>query len=264
MDVDISDILADVSRSQPNNSASSHSQSYSTADTDAFTDHQLLTRAWTAERNAPDLLPYPTALMQRVMSRVAAQIARIEDLASGAGDHYDYDSRGPTQNANLVLAILQTDLSRTQFLVRSLLRQRLAKLTKYAAFYLTRHVDAESKTSTTMSDSEVAFLRHHQALLGELYESSFLNAFPQGLRRLDDASGGVPMVEGPDGANAVVVRCLRESGAWSNVRDVDDARDAGEEGEGPTVEVTMRAGEVWLVRWRDVRKGVENGDLELL
>lgn len=263
MDVDISDILADVSRSQPNNSASS--QSYSTADTDAFTDHQLLTRAWTSERCAPDLLPYPTQLMQRVMSRVAAQIARIEDLASGADD-YNHDSRGGApQNANLVLAILQTDLSRTQFLVRSLLRQRLAKLTKYAAFYLTRHMDNDTKSSAVMSESEVAFLRHHQALLGELYESSFLNAFPQGLRRLDDTSGGVPMVEGPDSARAVVVRCLRESGAWSNVRDVDEARDGGEGAdEGPSVEVTMRAGEVWLVRWRDVRKGVVNGDLELL
>ncbi|KAJ9605295.1 hypothetical protein H2200_009952 [Cladophialophora chaetospira] len=266
MDIDISDILADVSRSQTHTTSSSHQ--YGSTDTDAFTDHQLLTRAWTSERCAPDLLPYPTDLMTRVMSRVQAQISRIEDLASGMGeDTYSYATngvgkQGGTQNANLVLAILQTDLSRTQFLVRSLLRQRLAKITKYATYYLKQHLDSESKTSTILSTSEVAFLRHHQALLGELYDSSFLNAFPQGLRRLDDSSGGVPMIEGPDGSIAVIVRCLSE-GTWSNERDVDDVRDLTQE-EGASVVLSMRRGEIWVVRWRDVKKAVERGEIELL
>ncbi len=265
MDIDISDILADVSRSQ--NYPTSSNQ-YSSNDTDTFTDHQLLTRAWTSERCAPDLLRYPTDLMTRVMSRIQAQILRIEDLAGGMGEEsYSYAAngigkQGGTQNANLVLAILQTDLSRTQFLVRSLLRQRLAKVTKYASYYLKQHLDSETKTSAVLSTSEVAFLRHHQALLGELYESSFLNAFPQGLRRLDDSSGGVPMVEGPDGSTAVVVRCLSE-GTWSNGRDVDDARDLTQD-EGASVVVSMRSGEIWVLRWRDVKKGVERGDVELL
>jgi GINS complex subunit 4 len=268
MDVDISDILADVSRTQPYNTAAS-SRGYSASDTDAFTDHQLLTRAWTSERCAPDLLPYPTDLMTRVMSRIQAQISRIEDLASGMGDDpgHSYTANGAarqggTQNANLVLAILQTDLSRTQFLVRSLLRQRLAKVTKYAAYYLAQHLKSEIKTSPVLSESEVAFARHHQALLGDLYESSFLNAFPQALRRLDDSSGGVPMVEGPDGAKAVIVRCLSE-GTWSNERDVDDTVDSGQVN-GASVVLRMRRGEVWLVRWRDVKRGVERGEIEML
>ena len=205
--------------------------------------------------------------MTRVMSRIQAQISCIEDLASGMGDNsYSYATNGARQgsgqNANLVLAILQTDLSRTQFLVRSLLRQRLAKITKYATFYLTRHMNPDSKSSSVMSASEVAFLRHHQALLGELYESSFLNAFPQGLRRLDDSSGGVPMVEAPDGAKAVVVRCLSE-GTWSNERDVDDTADLRQE-DGASVVLRMRRGEIWVVRWRDVKKGVERAEIELL
>ncbi|ETI19289.1 hypothetical protein G647_09121 [Cladophialophora carrionii CBS 160.54] len=264
MDIDIADILADISRSQ-NYTSSSSSHHYSPSDTDAFTDHQLLTRAWQSERCAPDLLPYPTDLMTRVMSRVQAQISRIEDLASGMGDDYTINGiakQGGMQNANLVLAILQTDLSRTQFLVRSLLRQRLAKITKYATYYLAEHLDSEGGTSATMSQSEVAFLRHHQALLGELYDSSFLNAFPQALRRLDDSSGGVAMVEGPDVSKAVIVRCLTE-GTWSNERDLDDAKDLGHD-EGANVALRMRRNEVWLVRWRDVKKGVERGEVELL
>ncbi|OAP61969.1 hypothetical protein AYL99_04172 [Fonsecaea erecta] len=262
MDVDISDILADVSHSQP---YSTTTHPYSISDTDAFIDHQLLTRAWTSERCAPDLLPYPTELMNRVLARVQAQISRIEDLASGMGDDYPKSTGaagGSTQNANLVLAILQTDLSRTQFLVRSLLRQRLAKMTKYATYYLSQHLNSDTKTSAIMSPSEVAFLRHHQALLGDLYDSSFLNSLPAGLRRMDDSSGGVPMIEGPDGSKAVVVRCLNE-GTWNNERDVDEARDQGQE-DGASVVLRLRRGEVWVVRWKDVRKGVERGEVELL
>ncbi|OAL24986.1 hypothetical protein AYO20_10520 [Fonsecaea nubica] len=268
MDIDISDILADVSRSQP---STTPTHPYSVSDTDAFIDHQLLTRAWTSERCAPDLLPYPTELMARVMARVQAQISRIEDLASGmGGDTYSNSMEGivggkpagGTQNANLVLAILQTDLSRTQFLVRSLLRQRLAKMTSHATYYLSQHLNSDNKTSVIMSAPEVAFLRHHQALLGDLYDSSFLNSLPTGLRRLDDSSGVVPMIEGPDGSKAVVVRCLNE-GTWNNERDVDEARDQGEQ-EGASVVLRMRRGEVWVVRWKDVKKGVERGEVELL
>src|ERR1700712_726852 len=104
MDIDISDILADVSRSQ---TYPTSSHQYSSTDTDAFTDHQLLTRAWTSERCTPDLLQYPTDLMTRVMSRIQAQISRIEDLASGMGeDDYSHATNGAgkqggTQNANL-------------------------------------------------------------------------------------------------------------------------------------------------------------------
>ncbi|KAI1625009.1 GINS complex subunit 4 [Exophiala viscosa] len=250
MDLDISDILASVSRPFDRTSQSQSHIAYS--DTDNFTDHQLLTRAWTSERCAPDLLPYPKELMARVMSRVQAQISRIEDLASGGGE------TGKGQNTNLILSILQTDLSRTQFLVRSFLRQRLAKITKFAGWYLSRDVESDTKT-TYLSEAEVSFLRGHQALLSEFYDASFLTAVPVGLRRLDDASGGVNMVEGPDGGQAVVVRCLGEM--WTNERDADGERD---EAEGANVELRMGRGEVWVVRWRDCRRGVERGELEVL
>lgn len=257
MDLDISDILASVSRPFDRTS-SSQLQSHTVGDTDTYADHQLLTRAWTSERCAPDLLPYPSELMERVMARVQAQIARIEDLAGGGGEGVGSTSSG--QNTNLILSVLQTDLSRTQFLVRSFLRQRLAKITKYAGWYLSREVTSDTKT-TYLSEAELAFLRGHQALLSEFYDASFLTAVPVGLRRLDDASGGVNMVEGPDGGAAVVVRCLAE--IFGNERDVEVQRD-DQGDDGASVELRMRRGEVWVVRWRDIRRGVERGEVELL
>lgn len=59
MDLDISDILASVSEpSQPQRTQ----------------DLQALTRAWVNERTAPELLPYPTELVDRVMGRVRMQV----------------------------------------------------------------------------------------------------------------------------------------------------------------------------------------------
>jgi len=266
MDVDISDILADVSRPL-------HVTSQSLQDSDpdtAYTDHQLLVRAWTSERCSPDLLPYPTELVARVIERVRSQIARIEDMTSGMTDHSAGLTRdggvaagagGPygrsNQNTNLVLSILQTDLSRTQFIVRSLLRQRLAKITKHATFYFSQLnvSNTTTKTDLLLSEAEMQFLRTHQALLSDFYDGSFLSAFPSALRRLDDSSGGVNMVEGPEQEGAVVARCLSER--WSN-------EDQLKRDEGVGVELEMRRGEVWVVRWGDVKAGVLHGDLELL
>src|SRR2546421_749822 len=74
MDLDISDILADIHSPEP------LSQSHLTST--AYIDHQQLTRLWTWERTCLDILPWPTELMQRVMARVRAQITRIEVLAA--------------------------------------------------------------------------------------------------------------------------------------------------------------------------------------
>lgn len=38
-------------------------------------DLQSLTRAWVAERVAPELLPYPTELLERVMDRLREQVS---------------------------------------------------------------------------------------------------------------------------------------------------------------------------------------------
>jgi len=71
MDTSIADILASVSRD--------HHAALGTVDVDAVAnqaqlDLQLLTRAWVSERVTPELLPYPSALMDRVMRRIRGQV----------------------------------------------------------------------------------------------------------------------------------------------------------------------------------------------
>lgn len=40
-------------------------------------DLQELTRAWVTERSAPELLPWPSALMERVLDRIHQQASQL-------------------------------------------------------------------------------------------------------------------------------------------------------------------------------------------
>jgi GINS complex subunit 4 len=248
--MDIDDILADLDRADPNSSSSTS------------LDHQQLTRFWISERAAPDVLRWPTDLMDRVNQRIRKQIETIEDLTAGVDTPVSRTllNSGAT-SSNLALSILQTDLSRTQYIVRSLLRQRIAKLTKHATHYL-----AVPNSSELLSPQEQSFLQDHQALLSNFYGTSFLSAFPPQLQRLDDTAGGLNMAEGPDGQQAVFVRCLATRWSSDPAREDYDHDDegSGDETEGGDGALRMRSGQVWVVRWEDVRKGVEGGSLEML
>jgi len=60
------------------------------------------------------------------------------------------------------------------------------------------------------------------------------------------------MIDNPDEDAAVFCRVLRDAG---NVEI---------QGEAGTSDVELRRGDVWVVRWRDVREGVLRGDVELI
>ncbi|PYI36519.1 hypothetical protein BP00DRAFT_483352 [Aspergillus indologenus CBS 114.80] len=263
--MDIDDILASVDRHDP-----------STPESTAL-DHQLLTRFWVAERGVSELLPWPGPLMDRMMDRVRRQIETIEDLAATSADP---TTTTPNPTTNLTLSILQTDLARTQYTLRSLLRQRLAKLTTHSMHYLLRispgplppsqsqdradirPEDAIPALGTAgahppLSAPEVAFLHAHQRLLATHYGDAFLASFPPQLRRLDDNAGGTSMVQGPEGREVVFVRCLVEA-----VRVVVPPGDGVEAAVvGGTA---MRMGDVWAVRWEGVRDAWGRGEVEVL
>ncbi|RAL17253.1 putative GINS DNA replication complex subunit Sld5 [Aspergillus homomorphus CBS 101889] len=285
--MDIDDILASVDRHDP-----------TTPESTAL-DHQLLTRFWVAERGVSELLPWPGPLMERMMERVRRQIETIEDLAASTPDSIPpppptttittTTTTGTKSNTtlNLTLSILQTDLSRTQYLLRSLLRQRLSKLTKHSMHYLMRisspHDQSQSQSQSQsqnpdgeirpedsipvplagddaaiapLSAPEVSFLVAHQRLLARHYGDAFLGSFAPQLRRLDDNAGGTSMVQGPEMREVVFVRCLVEE-----VRVVVPPSDGVEE---ETVGTAMRMGDVWAVRWEGVRGAWTRGEVEIL
>ncbi|MCJ1369638.1 GINS complex subunit [Loxospora ochrophaea] len=218
--MDIDDILAEVD---------SHGVSQETRDL------QQLTRAWVTERSAPELLPWPKALMKRIMDRIRQQIDLLE-VQTGDMD--------PTTNFRLI--IIQTELERFKFLVRSFLRARLAKVDRHTLHYL-----SNASYQARLSASELQYAASHQSLLHAHYHSSFLSQFPTSLQRLDDTAGGISMVEQPDLDKAVFVRALKDIAQPIVV-------------EGTDMAFEMKRGDIYVVRWSSIKDLVIGGEAELI
>ncbi|KAF2157889.1 DNA replication complex GINS protein SLD5 [Myriangium duriaei CBS 260.36] len=229
--MDIDDILASVSGEHDAPSA--------------IRDLHALTRAWVAERSAPELLPYPSGIVDRVSTRISAQIATVEDLTSALDP-----------SANFALVVIQTDLERAKFLLRALLRTRLAKMDRFARHYLSlsdQQSGGREEKNPLLSGTEKQYLAHHSAMLDAHYAASFLGSFPPALQRMDDTAGGIGMVDRPDEETAVFVRILRDG---------DEAVEV--QGEHGAAEIELRRGDVWVLRWKSVRDRVLRGDVELI
>jgi len=77
MNNSISDILASVTRAAYTTTPFLGLSPSTTTLSTAQVDLQQLTRAWVSERAAPELLPYPTDLMDRVMARIREQVISL-------------------------------------------------------------------------------------------------------------------------------------------------------------------------------------------
>ncbi|OAA73287.1 DNA replication complex GINS protein sld5 [Cordyceps fumosorosea ARSEF 2679] len=199
-------------------------------------DLQALTRRWIAERSAPELLAWPSdGLLERVNDQIKAQIERIENMTG------DMDPK-----TNFSLIVIQTELERYRFLVRSYLRARIAKIDKHTLHYL-----STEEMRSRLSSTELAYATRHQALLHNHYLSSFLAAFPEKLQNLNDTAGNVSMIDSPDLDTAVFIRMLRD-------KDVH--------GRGTDADVTLSAsnGDILILRWSNARQLVLDMDAELV
>ncbi|KAK7533292.1 uncharacterized protein J3D65DRAFT_605813 [Phyllosticta citribraziliensis] len=203
----------------------------------AAADLQDLTRRWVAERVAPEVLPWPEDLMERVMRRIRGQIELVEEQTGNMDP-----------KANFRLILYQTELERFKFLVRSFLRARIAKIDKHP-----HHTLLTPSTLSRLSLPERQYLSQHQTLLSSHYAASFLAQFPPQLQRLDDKAGGISMVDAPDADAAVFCRVLRDCGVVAVGAVEDEVRD-----------VDLRRGDVLVVRWSVVAERVVRGDVELI
>jgi GINS complex subunit 4 len=147
---------------------------------------------------------------------------------------------------NFALIVLQTELERHKYLVRSYVRARVAKLDRHALFYL-----GTAARRARLAPAELAYATRHQALLHHHYLASFLAAFPDNLQHLNDTSGNVSMVDGPDDDAAVFVRLLCDAVVEGRGVDVDGRLDA-------------RVGDILILRWSDAKPLVESGKGELV
>ncbi|KAI1436341.1 hypothetical protein GGR50DRAFT_686517 [Xylaria sp. CBS 124048] len=199
-------------------------------------DLQALTRAWVAERSSPELLHWTTdGLFERVNDRIKRQIERVEEMTG------DMDPK-----TNFALIVIQTELERFKYLVRSYLRARIAKIDKHALHYL-----SNPELRERMSETEQAYATRHQALLHNHYLSSFLSAFPPTLQNLNDTAGNTSMIDAPDLDTAVFIRLLKDALVEGHGTDMDSALDG-------------KNGDIIILRWSDAKPLIDSSQAEII
>jgi GINS complex subunit 4 len=87
---------------------------------DAERDIRDLIQYWIAERTAPEILPFQSDLLERLVTRVRQQIELVE-----------IETGNPDPMSNFRLIIIQTELERVKYLVRTYLRARMQKVLLY-------------------------------------------------------------------------------------------------------------------------------------
>lgn len=147
---------------------------------------------------------------------------------------------------NFALIVIQTELERYKYLVRSYLRARIAKVDRHTLHYL-----STDELRSRLSELELAYATRHQRLLHDHYLSSFLSSFPPNLQNLNDAAAGISMIETPDLESAVFIRLLKNTLVEGRGVDADG-------------EVDGRESDILILRWSDAKPLVENGSAELV
>ena len=147
---------------------------------------------------------------------------------------------------NFSLIVIQTELERFKYLVRSYIRSRIAKIDRHTLHYL-----STDSLRARLSEMELAYATRHQALLHNHYLSSFLSSFPPALQNLNDTAGQITLIDAPDLDSAVFIRLLKDS--LVRGRGVDD-----------DVADTYDEGDILIIRWSDAKTLVNIGDAELV
>ncbi|GME80919.1 unnamed protein product [Ambrosiozyma monospora] len=157
-------------------------------------DLQALTQAWIQERTIPEVLPYEEDLLERILERMRKQIEFIELNSIELQKH--------EREIKLLLVIVESELDRVQFLIRSYVRTRLMKIDQFSVY-----IRSNEQELKKLSGNETVYMERHLDLLMELYNRQFLKNLPESLQALDEGGGLVHMVEKPDLHMPVFVKC---------------------------------------------------------
>lgn len=168
-------------------------------------DYERLMTLWRNERCAPELLPYPTLLLSRILRRVQDQMENIENISMGfyedvSEDPSARDSKYDKTNDKLPLLCMEAELERVKFLVRSYLRCRLSKIDKFM-LYLKQLEDDENTISPLnelLSEQEHVYHSRHFEILLKLLNTSILKHMPPELQAINDTDGSVSMIDEPE------------------------------------------------------------------
>ncbi|TFK38458.1 hypothetical protein BDQ12DRAFT_605697 [Crucibulum laeve] len=157
---------------------------------------EKLTRHWMNERHAPDILPAQEDLLGTLLDHLRRQSEVVQLLR---GDP------STSEEEHIRIVLVQTEIERVKFIVRSYVRTRLFKIEKYARFITT---NAEIQTRLTAAERDHA--SRHAKITDRHFHFSVLQSLPETQSHLDDTAIFMPpMITEPDNSIPVFVHALQ-------------------------------------------------------
>lgn len=154
---------------------------------------QQLIRRWMNERHSPDILPTEEDLLSRLLDHIRSQSETVQLLRSDPSS---------SEEEHFRIMLVQTEVERVKFIVRSYLRTRLFKIEKHARYIMTN-----PEVQQRLSQSEVDHARRFARLTDQHFYNTVLQSLPESQQTLDDRILFVPsMITEPDKTRAVFVR----------------------------------------------------------
>lgn len=148
-------------------------------------DIQILLNAWINEKTSPELLQFQDVVLV-LLELCETQVLKIQNMATER-------------------SILELEIARIQYLIKSYLRVRLQKIEKYAFYY-------ENNESFKLSAQEQEYLKEYSRILKEYLLESGLETFPNALHGFDDYVGDLNMISSPNLNSSVVCKVLDNIG----------------------------------------------------
>ncbi|KAJ3482686.1 hypothetical protein NLJ89_g12123 [Agrocybe chaxingu] len=157
---------------------------------------EQLTRYWMNERHAPDILPAQEDLLTTLLDHLRRQSDAVQLLR---GDP------STSEEEHFRIMLVQTEIERVKFIVRSYVRTRLFKIERYARFIMT---NADVQTRLTAAERDHA--SRHAKITDQHFYLSVLQSLPDKQAHLDDTPIFVPpMITEPDKSRPVFVHALQ-------------------------------------------------------
>ncbi|KAJ2913677.1 hypothetical protein MD484_g6734, partial [Candolleomyces efflorescens] len=197
---------------------------------------EQLTRHWVNERYAPDVLPAQEELLSGLLDHLRVQTRNIQVLR---------DDPETSESEHIRIMLVQTEIERVKFIIRSYIRTRLFKIEKYA-----RYITSSADVQTRLTASEREHASRHAKLTDQHLYLSVLQSLPAAQAHLDDTPVFYPsMVTQPDKTRPVFVHALQDC---PPVRFPDG------------VVTEMKKGHICLTPYRVVEHLVARGEVELV
>lgn len=175
---------------------------------------EKLRTQWLAELVAPELLPFPAELVDELKQRIEDQTTLLDSTSSERREDSVFKN------------IARQELDRLQYLIRSFLRARLAKVHKYALFY-TR---ADTRRSR-LSPAETEFAMNFCELQLNHFVASGLKLLDADHQKIDAKAG---MISKPNVDTHVFCRILEDIGEF----EIEE-----------NVSIDLGEGDIWVLRY---------------